>query len=91
MFASATSPKPTNDFYEFENFNDFQTFSEIKMDSTDLMIASAGIAVVGSVGLYYYNEKVLTNIVKFISLWPCFIFMFYYILCKLLCSKIKNK
>ena len=63
-FAVLSSQSPQNDFYEFENFNDYQQFSSVQMDSTDLLIASAGVIILGTTGLYYYNEKVLSQLVK---------------------------
>ena len=66
-FAALSSQTPQNDFYEFENFNDYQQFSSIQMDSTDSLIAGVGVIIIGTTGLYYYNEKVLSQLVKYLS------------------------
>ena len=55
----------SNDYFEFENFNDFQQFPSFQMDSTDFLIGTTGIIIMGTVGLYYYNEKVLSHLVKY--------------------------
>lgn len=66
-FAALSQPQysSSNDFFEFENFNDFQQFPSFQMDSTDFLIGTTGIIIMGTVGLYYYNEKVLSNLVKY--------------------------
>ena len=54
----------TNDFFEYESFNDYEQFDGEGMDSTDIFLVSAASITLWAGAVYTYHFKMLSPLVE---------------------------